>query len=533
MPSMPSRSVAFLAAALVLSGAVVCAGAASPQDELYLIQLRRESVPVHRRGAVVSHKTSYSGKIRVGSPSQVFSVVFDTGSGHVVLPAKECASESCQIHRRYDMSSSKTATPVNVDGSVVLPGELCDQVTIGFGTGTVTGEFAHERVCAGGALQAAAGRKAEPPCGVMRVVMAVEMSEQPFKSFHFDGIFGLGLDSLAMNKNFSAFDMLVGHGKVSASHFGVFLTEGEDDEGSEIAMGGINEKRMLDPLSWAPVAMADLGYWQIHISAVRINGVELDVCKDGTCRGVVDTGTSHLGIPAPFDGEIAELLTREAGDLLDCRNVEAPEIEFDIAGRKLTLHPFNYMRRLPLREGVSVSSSQGVYVPSNETNATLGLPSSADAVNATAVNTTANATSGQNASSEVSVAEQEAPVRRHCRPRLMPVRLPEPLGPKLFILGEPVLHRYYTVFDWGKRQVGFSLANNRRNTMDPAEFKNQRGELPKEVDMLLMQKTMQTKRRLHKALPSGPGGAEEIEEEAVLLQVKVRFSVSRRPRIAI
>jgi hypothetical protein len=33
------------------------------------------------------------------------------------------------------------------------------------------------------------------------------------------------------------------------------------------------------------------------------------------------------------------------------------------------------------------------------------------------------------------------------------VKLPEPLGPKLFILGEPVLHRYYTVYDWQEKKV--------------------------------------------------------------------------------
>ena len=34
------------------------------------------------------------------------------------------------------------------------------------------------------------------------------------------------------------------------------------------------------------------------------------------------------------------------------------------------------------------------------------------------------------------------------------VKLPQPLGPKLFILGEPVLHRYYTVYDWQEKKAG-------------------------------------------------------------------------------
>jgi len=42
----------------------------------------------------------------------------------------------------------------------------------------------------------------------------------------------------------------------------------------------------------------------------------------------------------------------------------------------------------------------------------------------------------------------------------MPIDFPEPLGPKLFILGEPVLRKYYTVYDWQRRSVGFGLANH-------------------------------------------------------------------------
>merc|ERR1712232_705602 len=48
--------------------------------------------------------------------------------------------------------------------------------------------------------------------------------------------------------------------------------------------------------------------------------------------------------------------------------------------------------------------------------------------------------------------QNESEVKRFCNPRTMAVNLPEPLGPKLFILGEPVLHRYYTVYNWQAQQ---------------------------------------------------------------------------------
>merc|ERR1712151_636937 len=62
-------------------------------------------------------------------------------------------------------------------------------------------------------------------------------------------------------------------------------------------------------------------------------------------------------------------------------------------------------------------------------------------------------------------SEEAAPVREAtCYPTLMPIDLPEPLGPKLFILGEPVLQKYYTVYDWGEQRIGFGLALHKTGT---------------------------------------------------------------------
>jgi len=198
-----------------------------------MITLRRESVPVKRQGKVVSFKTSYSGVIGVGAPiPQPFRVVFDTGSGHVVVPAATCESDACLVHQRFNMTASQTAVPINADGTPVPDGELCDQVDIGFGTGQITGEFVRDKVCLGfpsnpeegSVLQSNASGQT---CLEMNVVMAVKMSTQPFKSFNFDGIMGLGLSSLALSDEFSFFDLVAKSGKVRSAHFGVFLTEGD------------------------------------------------------------------------------------------------------------------------------------------------------------------------------------------------------------------------------------------------------------------------------------------------------------------
>ncbi|CAE7803667.1 asp-4, partial [Symbiodinium sp. CCMP2456] len=173
----------------------------------------------------------------------------------------------------------------------------------------------------------------------------------------------------------------------------------------------------------------------------------------------------------------------------------------------ITLYPFNYMRRLPLREGVSVGSSGGVQLKQ------AGSPATESVVLLQG--------DGMAAAPSPPVPVQgnnsELPVERHCSPRLMAVKLPEPLGPKLFILGEPVLHRYYTVYDWEQTKVGFALANSRQNSLDPAALRGQKGELPKEVDMLLMQQQMKVTRS---KVVDG-----DLEEETLFLQVQVHVTL--------
>jgi hypothetical protein len=477
----------------------------------HLVPLRRESVPVKRKGKVVSFKTSYSGIVSMGQPAQSFRVVFDTGSGHLILPSVECGSEACQEHLKYNQSASSTAIPINVDGSVVK-GKKCDQVNIGFGTGNVKGEFVKDVLCLGphpanDHEESDDVAATDPHCVTMHAVMAIEMSTIPFKSFGFDGILGMGLSSLALSKEFSFFDLLSKSGRMNANHFGVFLTEGEDGEHSEIAIGGHNPSRTITPISWTDVVMPELGYWQVKILALRVGGHTLDICQDGSCRGVVDTGTSHLGIPAPYDQEVVKMLTVPAGDMLDCRLADLPELEIELPGMNITLQPETYMRRLPLREDVNVDSKKGVTMDSEPAQ-------QPDAATSTTTTTTLE-------------GEPEAPgtVPRFCRPRLMPVNMPAPLGPNLFILGEPVLHRYYTIFDWEGPRIGMGVANSKRNLIDRSKITDRIGELPKDVDVYLLQKSSAVDHQMPSSRASDAEDEAEADDSFVTMQVLMEEQV--------
>jgi hypothetical protein len=404
-------------------------GATSPGSR-FSVPLHRQRVPVIGSTNIVSQKSVYFGNLSIGHPiKQEFTVVFDTGSAHLIVPSAACDSDTCRIHRQYDPAASPRALEIDHDGSRVQPGAPRDQISIAFGTGEITGVFAQDRMCLGLA-EPAEDTETAAHCVDMRIVHATEMSQEPFSSFTFDGILGLSLDSLALAPEFSVFGMLVREGRLAHSSFGVFLAEG-DEETSEISFGGHNPAKVWGKPTWVPVFAPEQGHWQVQITALRLGNHTLDFCSDGQCRAVVDSGTSLLAVPQALADDLATMLEDNLRDPLaagpdgsgvDCRQAQGLPLHFDIDGFTVTLEPGDYTRQ------ALQMSEDGTTVP-------------------------------MQVSKEPPAGEGEAEsLARSCWPTMMPIDFPEPMGPKLFIWGEPVLRKYYTAYDWHSQSVGFGLA---------------------------------------------------------------------------
>merc|ERR1719329_1237546 len=82
----------------------------------------------------IVHKTAYYGKVEVGNPRQPFTVVFDTGSGNLMLPSTHCRTHACTMHKMFDRKASTTAEDIEADGSKSRKGAPRDQITVTFGT---------------------------------------------------------------------------------------------------------------------------------------------------------------------------------------------------------------------------------------------------------------------------------------------------------------------------------------------------------------------------------------------------------------
>lgn len=425
----------------------------------YVVKLHKQRVPVKGQAEAVSYKNVYFGTVYIGSPAkQEFSVVFDTGSGHVVVPSMSCKSPTCRIHRRYSRKQSAHAVDVDFDGTPVKPGSPRDQITVAYGTGEVTGQFVNDRLCLSDSHAAETAEVDSPAAGAdanasliigedqvksaidshgclrLRVVTATDMTHDPFHSFSFDGVLGLGLEALTLAPEFSFFGQMAEQGKVAPPTFGVFLADHEDEQ-SEICFGGHQTERLKSELLWSPVSLPELGYWQVAITGVRVGNRSLDFCDDGQCRAVVDTGTSLLAVPHDFADELESALLSNLHDPpsnsglgTDCMHANGDLLHFDIEGLTVSLTAGDYARPAVMLD--ASEGQEGEVVGE-------GLDTQADI--------------------DRKLAEESK-----CQPTIMPIDMAAPIGPKLFIWGEPVLRRYYTVYDAAEKRIGFGLAAHTR-----------------------------------------------------------------------
>lgn len=282
-----------------------------------------------RHGHRHAQSSEYYGQVIVGSPAQRFLVVFDTGSGNLLLPSKECVDEACTGHKRFDPALSATAmqvayadqpdTPVAADGSR-------DVVTITFGTGEMSGVYIRDNICLGSG----------DICCKADFVAATEESDEPFSLVPFDGILGLSLPQMAEGPHFSVLDMLVESKVLKQGLFGVFF--GNEGEQSEITFGSYKKEQMATELFWAPVTIP--GYWQVAMDDITLDNKNLGLCNGHKCQVAVDTGTSLLAGPTDVVGALVEKL--QVAD--DCSNLQSlPDLGFIVGDHILNLKPEDYV----------------------------------------------------------------------------------------------------------------------------------------------------------------------------------------------
>lgn len=265
-------------------------------------------------------------------------MVFDTGSSNLWVPSTHCSSIACFLHSRYDSSASDTFR------------ENGTEFAIQYGTGSLEGFISQETLTMGGIKVPHQG--------------FAESTKEPGFTFalaQFDGILGMGFDTIAVKGVVPPFQNMVAQNLVDEAVFSFWLGNSDnEDAGGELVLGGVDPSHYKGELTWAPVRRK--GYWEIELQDIKFGGKNVGLDPVGAA---IDTGSSLLVVPTT----VAELINSEldarknwAGQyVVDCDKIpDLPEFCFTFVNKDFCLSADEYVLQM---QGQCISGFMGMDIP--------------------------------------------------------------------------------------------------------------------------------------------------------------------------
>jgi saccharopepsin len=103
----------------------------------------------------------------------------------------------------------------------------------------------------------------------------------------FDGIFGLGYDTISVQHVVPPFYHMVNRDLIEEPVFSFYLSDvnngGDEENGGELVFGGVDKSHYTGDIHWSPVTRK--GYWQIELEDIKFGGeaIGIDPVGAGTC----------------------------------------------------------------------------------------------------------------------------------------------------------------------------------------------------------------------------------------------------------
>lgn len=174
----------------------------------------------------------------------------------------------------------------------------------------------------------------------------------------FDGILGLGYDTISVNHIPPPFYNMIDQGKLDEPVFAFYL--GSTEQESEAVFGGIDEKHYTGKMVKLPLRRR--AYWEVDFDAITFGDQSAQL--EGT-GAIVDTGTSLIALPVT----LADLLNEEMGAKkgwngqysVDCaKRNELPDLTFTLTGHNFTITAYDYILEV---QGSCISAIMGMDFP--------------------------------------------------------------------------------------------------------------------------------------------------------------------------
>ncbi|KXN89622.1 Vacuolar aspartic protease [Leucoagaricus sp. SymC.cos] len=275
----------------------------------------------------------YYTEIGIGTPPQTFKVILDTGSSNLWVPSSKCTSIACFLHAKYNSHSSSSYKHNGTSFSIQ------------YGSGSMEGFVSNDNVAIGDLT--------------IRHQDFAEATKEPGLAFafgKFDGILGLGYDTISVNHIVPPFYNMIHQGLLDDPVFSFRLGSDEDD-GGEAVFGGIDSNAYKGSIHYVPVRQK--AYWEVELEKISFGDEELQLENTGAA---IDTGTSLIALPTDF----AEMLNTQIGAkktwtgqyTVDCSKVPSlPELTFHFGGRAYPLKGTDYILNV---QGTCISAFTGM-----------------------------------------------------------------------------------------------------------------------------------------------------------------------------
>ncbi|XP_016976349.1 lysosomal aspartic protease [Drosophila rhopaloa] len=270
----------------------------------------------------------YTCKMSIGTPYQKFKVLPDTGSSDIWVPGPHCESKACRKHNDYRPGKSSTYVEDGTPFDIV------------YGSGSVAGEEAEDTVSVAG-------------LAVTNQTFAITIEEpgSAFVTASFDGILGLGYQSLSVNHVKTLVQNMCTQKLITNCEFSICMKGGgSSSRGGALIFGSSNTTAYSGSNSYTYTPVTKEGYWQFNLEGIYAGSTKVV----GSVPAMVDSGTSLLTAPPRIFEKIKKIIgcteTSSGACWMKCSK-KIPDIIFVIAGVKFRISGEKTKRRVRTRKG--------------------------------------------------------------------------------------------------------------------------------------------------------------------------------------
>lgn len=130
-----------------------------------------------------------------------------------------------------------------------------------------------------------------------------EATSEPGLAFafgKFDGILGLGYDTISVDHIVPPFYNMINEKLIDEPVFAFYLSDSNDNDAeSEVVFGGVDKAHYVGDMIKIPLRRK--AYWEVDLDAITFGDATAEIDNTGV---ILDTGTSLIALPSTM----AELL---------------------------------------------------------------------------------------------------------------------------------------------------------------------------------------------------------------------------------